>query len=987
MSIVLRSSQVKGITIAGKLCTTAEEMKERLQSLTREDFAKELVRINNDLLLAGEAYLSVLSTYATEVIKDGSEYNLVGDELKWFEDMNAQVREEGRKAFSTLRVIHKAKKNLQDALAKYGGERGSLIWNYIDAIEPTKGHGFYEQFAVLIRERKDSRLCIRLLNDFILEHAKSTHSYQRCGIRIADIKNAKSAKPSRTSDGSEYFKHQDFVAEELLRLELTITSCGLLDKGTYNDEVWPVCEDEDNLYPIVVSKESLPSVLDDSRPVLDTDDIAAVDSATHEALKIPGEGAQPSIRVPAATEPRTPETAKQPERTSTRKRNEPPVNYSKQGGKTPRSRNKLTPGGRVLSLPDCQCQEMPDSWKLLMTPNRPELSFEQLQEILIPVHELIHFDYGAFYGRPCLQHMKAASFLLYMYYEGLDIALLYQRFYEVYEVVKHRSSMHLAWVDPRTRAYFDAFRHEEVEQYRLHKTNPGKYRPLKASFTLGVQPATAPVIKPTRSKHGITIFEKMVDLPSGKTKELLLEDLRMNLFHCRDQDRTPDGLVRCMYHSLFMQVIRAHPLFWRLAVDLRKDHETRLICVPGPARVFRENDVVKDLWFEGDSGKLATTSALLDEVYFDGAPLKINYQGGDASEFDKVLGGNPPLKQFTRSTHPDIFDRILLETDNEFVLKEQAHPLSWHVRKSGTAVGFDLKVGSHPLVSFSLNYIAVGADGMCENGVHASVYEEAYRNLAAPKFGRFGEYVSDRAIDFNVRIEGLGAIGDSTTCRKPLDDSDVLIEKAAWLDFKNTPADRFVRKEWGENVGYQVKQAHRRLKTKEMALFPGHKSFFRCLEEKITAAPAPDDYIVITDSDDEVQQPTDDPFMDTPVKKPKGKAVRLSLSGTVLVGGKGKGKAVDQGPLDTENPMPTVEEEIIEEEGMQRAIRESLWENLREKTGEESSSMSPWLFCLVLRISSCRLDFIVTLGTSIKYSGTLVVGFLRLWDFVWVLVT
>ena len=81
------------------------------------------------------------------------------------------------------------------------------------------------------------------------------------------------------------------------------------------------------------------------------------------------------------------------------------------------------------------------------------------------------------------------------------------------------------------------------------------------------------------------------------------------------------------------------------------------------------------------------------------------------------------------------------------------------------------------------------------------------------------------------------------------------------------------------------------------------------------------------------------------MKKPKGKAIRLPLSSTVLVSNKGKGKAVDQGPLNTENLILTIEEEIIEEEDIQRVIRESLWENLREKTSRESSlvgvSISP----------------------------------------------
>jgi hypothetical protein len=40
------------------------------------------------------------------------------------------------------------------------------------------------------------------------------------------------------------------------------------------------------------------------------------------------------------------------------------------------------------------------------------------------------------------------------------------------------------------------------------------------------------------------------------------------------------------------------------------------------------------------------------------------------------------------------------------------------------------------------------------------------------------------------------------------------------------------------------------LKAKEIALFLRPKSFFCFLEDKVTAASAPDDYIVVTDSDE-----------------------------------------------------------------------------------------------------------------------------------------
>ena len=101
---------------------------------------------------------------------------------------------------------------------------------------------------------------------------------------------------------------------------------------------------------------------------------------------------------------------------------------------------------------------------------------------------------------------------------------------------------------------------------------------------------------------------------------------------------------------------------------------------------------------------------------------------------------------------------------------------------------------------------------------------------------------------------------------------------------------------------------------------------------------------MITDSDDKVQQPTNDPFIDTPMKKPKRKAVYLPLSSIVLVSSKGKDKVINQGLLNTEALILTIKkdtkEEIIKKEDIQRAIRESLQENLQEKTSRESSLVS-----------------------------------------------
>ena len=96
-----------------------------------------------------------------------------------------------------------------------------------------------------------------------------------------------------------------------------------------------------------------------------------------------------------------------------------------------------------------------------------------------------------------------------------------------------------------------------------------------------------------------------------------------------------------------------------------------------------------------------------------------------------------------------------------------------------TTIRFDFKVSSYSLISFSLNYITIDTNSIYKNSIYASIYKKVYRNLTTPKFSWFREYISNQAIDFNVRIKGLRAIRDSTTYQKPLNNSNILIKKIA----------------------------------------------------------------------------------------------------------------------------------------------------------------------------------------------------------------
>ena len=63
--------------------------------------------------------------------------------------------------------------------------------------------------------------------------------------------------------------YKPFVAEELRRYGLTITACGLLDRGDYHDEVWVHCEDEMNHYIGVMAELVTPTIPELSDPKSD----------------------------------------------------------------------------------------------------------------------------------------------------------------------------------------------------------------------------------------------------------------------------------------------------------------------------------------------------------------------------------------------------------------------------------------------------------------------------------------------------------------------------------------------------------------------------------------------------------------------------------------------------------------------------------------------------------------------------------------------
>ena len=93
---------------------------------------------------------------------------------------------------------------------------------------------------------------------------------------------------------------------------------------------------------------------------------------------------------------------------------------------------------------------------------------------------------------------------------------------------------------------------------------------------------------------------------------------------------------------------------------------------------------------------------------------------------------------------------------------------------------------------------------------------------------------------------------------------------------------------------------------------------------------------MITNSNNKVQQPTNNPFIDTPIRKPKGKAICSSLPNIALVSSKDKSKIVNQRLLSIEALILTIKENTKEKD-IQRVIYKSLQDSLQKKTSRESS--------------------------------------------------
>jgi hypothetical protein len=896
MEVAIRPA---GLRVAGIEVTSVNEVVARVMSLPLAERAATIRVFNDDLIRVEEELQDVLIGWK-DILDDGKRFGLEGVELEDFNIHNAPIREAAERVLKAREEKSKYKTSMLKMLSKKGA-RGQDFGEYIIDGLPEKGKNFYGDLSSLFRTNIEVREGILLLNTAIIlrNHNDSLSAHLREGLVHADIRKALRAKKEVEK---KYWQIEELVAEKLAALGFTIGPAGLLVEGVYAGELFPRYDDEPSEWKdvVVTSAVSEEESAGDGFE-LDTVDferfIAEPSDDTTEALgPLPLEPSAPSSssaavepveRETAVPEPVTPKfVLSAPARTSGRKRAALAA-YTGFGSSSRKARKTAASSSpsKIVEVMECEC-DMAEPWKLKVVPAFwEELSFAEKLEVLEPLYGR-HIHGPELYNIPCSEHFKKLCSLLSVRHIASQEEMT-SRFAAIYGVVHQRTSFRLAWIIPETKSFF--LPTPAILNYCSKKVIGGKYQPSKDAFTLPTPKLLSPEGAPQENmmKDGFLVLDGFLQwIKSDKgLYDIFAEEIEMYKFHCRDKAHTSDGYMRNMYHSLLMQTVRADPTLFVNMVKLRGDQNTRLISVPSPGRYY-EGEFDRQ-FYEGDTGSLAATSALCDEVVFTGEEVDVVYASVPNSTIlddfvSKELGGREVV-EFLQ----DVRDQAKLVEflDGNVGAKTElctSKPLSLHVLKSGTFVNqhFSLK---KPRFSFSVNYVAVDGKGMCENGASYSIVKEAHDTLQAPARARFGDIKHEEVFKYSVPLKGLGPLSDSLVCREPLDSMLVLLDKENWLKFQNIPSDRHMYSEWKAGVKIQVTAAWKQIQLLEKHSFQGMKSYFNWKANKGAAAPDEDmDYVMV--SSDEEGEDLQTPATPTPTPK----KARTPLPGLETLKGKGK---------------------------------------------------------------------------------------------------
>jgi hypothetical protein len=914
MEVAIRPA---GLRVAGMEVTNVNEALARIMGLPLAERAATIRVFNDDLIRVEEQLQDVLVGWK-DIIDDGSKFGLEGAELEDFNMHNAPIREAAARVLKAREEKNKRKTSIEKMFSKKGA-RGQDLGKYIcDLLE--KGKNFYADLSSLFRTDIEVREGILLLNTAILQRNDNDSlptTFLREDLVHADIRKVLKIKKEIAK---ESWKIEELVGEKLVALGLTIGPAGLLVKGVYAGELFPRYSDEPSEWEDVVVSSAATmatAALQSASEESAAGDDLGLDDVDFEKFIV--ESPKPSVPSPpviavessqkkdaAVPEPVTPKIVPStPVRTSGRKREAPGayVGFGSTSRKTRKTAASSSPS-KVAEVMECEC-DMAESWKLNVIPAFwEESSFAEKLEVLEAVHSR-HIHGPELFNIPCSEHFKKLCSLLSVRHVDSQEEMV-SRFAAIYDVVHLRTSFRLAWIIPETKNFF--LPTPAILNYCSKKIIGGKYQPSEEAFILPTPKLLSPdgASRENMTTDGVSVLDGFLQWVKNDKGlyDIFTQEIEMYKFHCRDEAYTPNGYMRNMYHSLLMQTVRADPVLFVNMVKVRGDRNTRLISVPSPGRYYEGK--FSRQFYEGDTGSLATTFALCDEVVFSGDEVKVLYLNvPDITIVDDVISkefGGKEVVEFLQNedNHVKLVEFLSEKVDGT-AISCASKPLSVHVFKSGTITNHAFSL-TKPRFSFSVNYVAVDENGMCENGVSYSIVKEAHDALRAPAKARFGDIEHEEVFKYSVPLKGLGPLSDSLVCREPLDSMLVLLDKENWLKFQNIPSDRHMYSEWKAGVKVQVTAAWKQIQLLEKRSFQGMKSYFNWKESKSADVPAEDKNYIMVSSDEEgedLQTPA------TPTPTPK--KARTPLPSSKPLEGKKKGKPV--GDVDDDEDMVDALEE------------------------------------------------------------------------------
>jgi hypothetical protein len=506
--------------------------------------------------------------------------------------------------------------------------------------------------------------------------------------------------------------------------------------------------------------------------------------------------------------------------------------------------------GTAAEIEECSC-DMGEKWKRDLA-LWEELDFETQKGLVEELHGRARFGED-FYRTPCHQHLMAISNKLSVgYVANLDTML--ERFSDIFDVVEDRTSFRRAWVHPITRALF--INNAEIEAFKSASLIRDRFRTVRAA-AVTPSPASSQGKSLDFGDKGVFVGKGFLDWIDKNVREMLLSEIEMLRFHVRQGTLARDGLLPNSYFPLAVQLLWADPALWLLFHRLANGNPVFLVAHPVPIRVYDKGEGM-NVQYEGDRNLLSSISPLCAEVLLDGETRDINYlHFSKPSLLGPHLQSDLGSEKFVSFEKGDKWEDYLDSFGKEEGVGKEIVLVPFrrnevYIYKFSCLTVYDFvedKALTKPWICLPVRLVAILPNGQCETGVPYEVLQESHRKRQVPSIGRFKDTAGDQSFIGSVQLEGVGALFDMIRCVKPIDHPAVRSDMKKWLAFNNSSADRHIYTSWKKLATDQIKVAFQYLKDAEMEMFPGNKSYFRCMAESLEPPAEDPEYIVISDDE------------------------------------------------------------------------------------------------------------------------------------------